>query len=334
MPPPKRKSPRRPASVPAEATFDETENEWVIGAWRGDRRVGDWTAWRPDGTLVVKSSFDTRGDLDGICRRFHPDGRVSLESRYSHGVRWGRTRHTRSLAGDSPEDVHMAHMPPQVFEFAYAYKAGEVGPLSTLLGRRGVKNPPAVRLGVLASFARDFPKYLPGTTMLTVGSVVDIAKRRFNLPALFYEGPAMKDGSILRFAFEPRDKRRKSGLPAWQDPDWGTVVSRDEAAKKLIVGVDFADAILAPGRSSPEMGFRVDQKRSVFSVLEVQKGGVAAKAGLKIADVVLAANGRSMKSTLDYCEACVAYAETGRVELGLKRAGKRLVVELRAKKAR
>lgn len=49
-----------------------------------------------------------------------------MESRYVASVRWGKTRHTRSRRGDSPEDVHMAPFPAEVFEVALAYAAGNV----------------------------------------------------------------------------------------------------------------------------------------------------------------------------------------------------------------
>ena len=44
-------SPKRPRGVPAPALFDATENEWQLGAKKGKMLVGDWTWWRPDGTL-------------------------------------------------------------------------------------------------------------------------------------------------------------------------------------------------------------------------------------------------------------------------------------------
>jgi PDZ domain len=319
--------PPRPSTVPAEATWNDLENEWERGATRGNKSVGDWTWWRPDGTLVCRSRFDDEGELDGVCRRYHPDGRVSMESRYVHGVRWGKTRHTRSLGGNSPEDVHLAALPNSVFEIALAYKAGESGPIAALLGRAGVESPPASRLGVLPEFERDIGKYLPGTAMLAIGTFTDIAGRRFDAPALFFDGLAMEDGSSLRFAFAPPGVRT-SKKPAWQDPDYGTVLTTGEAKRKLIVGVDYVDALFAPGHAPPDPGFAVETSERGVSVRMVEKGGAAARARLRAGDRIVRMNERLVASTLDYLEGRVELAAARRIRLEVARKEATLTLDL------
>jgi len=320
-------TPARPSTVPAEATWNALENEWERGAKRGAASIGDWTWWRPDGTLVCRSSFDDEGKLDGVCRRYHPDGRISMESRYVHGVRWGKTRHTRSLGGGSPEDVHLATLPPEVFEIALAYRADESGPIAALLGRAGVESPPSSRLGVLPEFEHDIRKFLPGTAMLAIGTFTDIALRRFDAPALFFDGLAIEDGSSLRFAFAPPGTRT-SAKPAWQDPDYGTVLSTDEAKRKLIVGVDYVDALFATGHPPPDPGFAVETSERGVSLRMVNKGGAAAKAKLRAGDRLVRMNDRPIASTLDYLEGRVELAAARRIRLEVARKEETLHVEL------
>src|SRR5262245_16150886 len=184
-------APTRPPTVPAEATSVRADDEWELGRRENGKLVGDVTWWRADGSLVCKSHFDDGGELHGLCRRFHPDGSASMESRYVHGVRWGRTWHTRSRTGDSPEDVHMAIFPPSVFRIEYVYVGGQTAPLTTLLTREGLESPPRVRLGTLVDFAADIRKIAPGTAFLVTGGPRDIAKRTIDVRALLYLGPAM-----------------------------------------------------------------------------------------------------------------------------------------------
>lgn len=68
---------------------------------RSGAHRGEVTWWRRDGSLVCRSHFDDEGRLDGVATRFHPDGTVSMESRYVQGTRWGKTLHTRSRSGRS-----------------------------------------------------------------------------------------------------------------------------------------------------------------------------------------------------------------------------------------
>ena len=317
---------KRPAGVPAKAVFNSAENEWELGATKGGVPVGEWTWWRPDGTLVCRSTYDDEGALHGVSRRHHPDGSLSMESRYSHGVRWGKTRHTRSLRGGSPEDAHMAAVPPHVFELSMVYNAGDVL-LVAMLNEKGAKSPPKSQGGWFADLAREMPKFVPGTAFMSLGTLVDVADRRVDVPVLFYDGPALADHSVLRFSFAPPGAR-KSKVPAWQDPTYGTAISLEEAKKKLVLAVDLLDVLFAPGREPPALGFTIDLNEGVFSLGKVPKGGLADKAGLKIGDVITSINGRRIASPSDYIEGRREVAEKRKLSLGVERRGKKIKADL------
>ena len=319
-------SPKRPRGVPAAALFDATENEWQLGAKRGKKLVGDWSWWRPDGTLGGRSSFDADGQLHGIATRYHSDGSVSMESRYVHGVRWGKTRHTRSRRGDSPEDVHMAPFPDHVFEVAMAYSAGTIL-VQAACNELAAKKPPKVHAGWFEEFAREIPKYEAGTAFMVLGTITDVAKQRFEVPVLFYDGPAYEDYSVLRFAFAPPGART-STKPAWQDPEYGTAVSLDEAKTKLLLAVDAFDVLAASGKPPPDAGFKIEVEKKTFSIREVVPGGAAAKAGLRVGDVIVSMNGKRIATPGDYMAARGELAMTRRLRLGIQRGKQKLDVEL------
>lgn len=322
-------APRRPKGVPAAAVWNAADNEWELGKRSGTRSVGEWTWWRPDGTVVCRSTYDAAGKLHGVARRHHPDGSTSLESRYVHGVRWGKTRHTRSPKGDSDEDVHMAQLPDHVFELAMTYHAGEVLLLS-MMNSAGTKKPPKLRGVCFEDFAREIPKYEAGTAFMVLGTVVDIAKRRFDVPVLYYDGPAHADFSVLRFAFAPPGLRT-SETPSWQDPDYGTAISLDEAKKKLVLAVDALDLLFSPGRTPPDAGFSIELEKGAFTIRNVAAGGLAAKAGLRVGDVIVTMNGKTVAHPSDYLGARGDFAKDRRLALGVKRGKQTVDVNLVAK---
>jgi hypothetical protein len=326
-PPKKTAAPaKRPKGVPPEAVFDAAENEWQVGAKKGKKLLGDWTWWRPDGTLCARSSFNDQGELHGIARRYHSDGSISMESRYVHGVRWGKTRHTRSRRGDSPEDVHMAEFPDHVFEVAMAYSAGD-NLVQSATNKFAVKKPPQVENGWFDKFAKEIPKYEAGTAFMVLGTITDIAKQRFEVPVLFYDGPAHEDYSILRFSFHPPGSYT-SKKPTWQDPEYGTAVSLKEASKKLLLAVDAFDLLAASGKAPPDAGFKIEIEKNGIAIREVAPKHAAAKAGLRVGDVIAKMNGKRIKTPGDYMAGRGELAQSRRIVLGIVRGKKKLDVEL------
>ncbi|MBX3189295.1 MAG: PDZ domain-containing protein [Labilithrix sp.] len=316
----------RPKTVPKAAIWIEKDAEWELGTRKRKTPVGDFKWWRPDGTMVGASQFDDKGKLHGVARRFHPDGSISMASRYVHGVRWGKTRHTRSLAGGSPEDLHMSELPDHVFEIVMVYGAGELVPATALLNRLGVKSAPKSHVGWLASFRNEIPKFEAGTAFLPLGTVLDVANRRHDVPILYYAGPAVRDHSVLRFAFAPAAARAGS----WKDPAFGTVLSIAEAQRKLIVAVDYLGRLFSLGKPPPDAGFSIEQHDGAIAIRKIHAGGAAAKAGLRVGDVLVALGGKPLAKIADYLDARVELAEQRRLEIKAKRGGTIVNVTLKA----
>jgi hypothetical protein len=85
----KRKLPRRPAHVPAEAVFKD--DEWEIGPKdaRGNP-VGEWTFWwGATGDLCCKTIYKDKNNFDFV--RYHPDGTYSQKGTYRNGKETGIT---------------------------------------------------------------------------------------------------------------------------------------------------------------------------------------------------------------------------------------------------
>ena len=305
--------------------FVPDDDEWELGLKKNGMLLGDVTWWRSDGTVVCKSHFDETGKLHGTCRRFHPDGDLSMESRYVHGVRWGKTWHTRSRNGDSPENVHLDSLPPNVFRVEYAYINGQTAPLITALTREGLETPPKIRLGCLVDFAADIPKVAPGTAFLVTGGPRDIAGRAIEARAIFYLGPATEDHSMLRFSvsLEPPSAER----PRWQDPN-ATVIAQDQAREKLFLAVDAMDSLIVDDRPPPRVGVRLSVDEDIV-VREVEATGLAARAGLQPKDRLLRVNGREIRRLLDYVEGLRELVTKRSMDLVVERNGKQINVGLR-----
>jgi hypothetical protein len=131
----------RPAGVPPDAVWNAGDNEWELGERRGAVQVGTWTWWRPDGSIVCRSVFDDGGKLDGIARRWHPNGEPSLIAPYVRGKLHGKQIATRPSTGDSPEMRELLAL-DDVFrsEMLYLDGAAQQG-VTTLYGRDGLFDP-------------------------------------------------------------------------------------------------------------------------------------------------------------------------------------------------
>jgi hypothetical protein len=68
--------PARPATVPPEATGNEQDREWVLGARDAEGRFqGPVRYWRPDGTLRSVCEH-VGGRPHGSATRYHESGEV------------------------------------------------------------------------------------------------------------------------------------------------------------------------------------------------------------------------------------------------------------------
>lgn len=317
-------NPARPEGVPVAAVYVPGDDEWELGARSpSGEHVGDVTWWRRDGSLVCKSRFDDQGKLDGVATRFHPDGTVSMESRYVHGTRWGKTWHSRSKHGDSPEDVHMAALPDEVHRLELVYVNGQAGPIQAVLGREGADAPPEVRMGRLVDCARDAGKYLPGTVFMAFGTIVDIADRRVDADALFFRGLGTTDGSMLRFGLSPTPP---PGVVPWQDPN-ATVLETAKVADRLVVGVDFIAARVSAGRMPTSLGVKLMHEGGGLALRDVPAGSLGQRLCLAVGDRLETINGRTVHGVPDYLDGIAEWDRAGALTLVVARAGKRITVE-------
>lgn len=314
------KTPSRPSTVPQEARFVPEDQEWELGERRGEKRIGILKWWRVDGTLVCESHFDEDGELDGIARRYHPDGTVSMESSYVHGQRWGKTWHSRSRSGDSPEDVHMQALPDEVCRLELVYVGDKAGPVQALLGRDGANQPPELRVGRLVHFQRDIGKYLRGTVFVPFGTIIDIAGREVDANALFFLGLATEDGSLVRVSLTPPTSADEKD---WQNEN-ATVLQATSVEDRLVVAVDFMAARI-DGRPPVPIGlsFRhVDRGLAIASMLP---NGIGTKLGLKPEDRLVEVNGHAINGVPDFLDAVADWTERGELKVSVLREGQTLI---------
>ncbi len=117
--------PQRPASVPINAVWSEKDQEWVLSERdAAGARVGEVSYFRPDGSLCCVSQY-VAGKADGVSRRFHESGEVSMLAHYVdgvlHGVRiW--------YASDSPttEKMHSEGLSDAVVRVEVDYVHGNL----------------------------------------------------------------------------------------------------------------------------------------------------------------------------------------------------------------
>jgi hypothetical protein len=223
----------------------------------------------------------------------------------------------------------MAQVPPEVHRLEMAYTNGQMMPMLVTLNAAGRDTPPELRAGNLVNMLRDLPKYLRGTPFMVIGGVTDIANRNHDVRVLFFDGPALADYSHLRFAFAPPGSPRDSDKPTWQDPNYGTVLSIEEAQQKLFVPVDIVDALIADGSMPVKWGVRVELVGGTVRVREFEPGGVAEKSELRPGDVLIEANGKPVDSIVSFVEARVDASRTRTLALKVLRGAKKLTFTLR-----
>jgi hypothetical protein len=207
-----------------------------------------------------------------------------------------------------------------------AYAGGEIL-VQSASNTRARTRPPTVRHGWFEDFSREIRKFERGTAFLTLGIVVDVAKQRFDVPVLFYDGPAHADHSILRFSFHPPGTY-ESKKPSWQDPEYGTALAIAEAQSKLVLAVDALDVLARSGKQPPDVGMAVDVEKGRFVVRSVKAKGAAAKAGLRAGDVLYSMNGHRLVTPSDYMAGRGVLAETRRLGLVVQRGKRKVDVAL------
>ncbi|MFE7113438.1 hypothetical protein ACFU98_45190 [Streptomyces sp. NPDC057575] len=107
----------RPAGVPAEAFWDDGDNEWVLAEGDEDgRKHGLVTYWRPDGTLVNHCTYE-RGVPHGSSTRYHESGEVSRTCTFVNGVMHGVDAVFRSTGPTTELAFPVSRMPDNVWRY-------------------------------------------------------------------------------------------------------------------------------------------------------------------------------------------------------------------------
>lgn len=119
------RTPKRPATVPAQARWVPDDEEWEQGTIAPDgQRTGAFTYWRADGTKCNECTF-VGGKTHGPFKRFHENGEVSQDGEFVAGELHG-TR--RWFACDAPttERMHERGVSEKVRRSEMDYVRGRV----------------------------------------------------------------------------------------------------------------------------------------------------------------------------------------------------------------
>lgn len=100
------KNQERPITVPQEAIWNASQNEWELGEKNEQGNyIGEWKWWlAPKGYLCCHTFFDENGKMLSF-KRFHPNGEVSRYGTFENGVQI--------------EDVYLKSSEPTSEVFAY-----------------------------------------------------------------------------------------------------------------------------------------------------------------------------------------------------------------------
>ncbi|MBV1861824.1 MAG: hypothetical protein KUG77_25615 [Nannocystaceae bacterium] len=85
----------RPTNVPASATWEEGDNEYLVSALKDGKKHGKSTWYRPDGTRCCETLFEY-GEANGPYARYHENGERSqvgtMKANKRHGlIQWYRS---------------------------------------------------------------------------------------------------------------------------------------------------------------------------------------------------------------------------------------------------
>lgn len=183
-------APPRPASVPAEAVFDDLDRRWIEGTRGPDgARTGAWREWREDGSLYLKTHY-VGGLTHGDQPEFHPDGSPAMEAKWVAGVQKETTAY-RCKSGETdfamwkdihprvvrvvsvPDDRGLGWRTGMLFDESGA----EVGPTGEPIPPRPAGVPATARYLMLG----DVPAWIDGATQYTTH--LPIGRRRVWSPA-------------------------------------------------------------------------------------------------------------------------------------------------------
>ena len=117
----------RPATVPAEAVWNERTFEWDLVPRDAEGRAhGLVRCWRSDGALAHEYEHRA-GERHGVFRRFHPDGSVAREGRYEGGSQHGLAiAHAYEGPGVTHEPMQSCCVPPGAWQLQHDFSRGHL----------------------------------------------------------------------------------------------------------------------------------------------------------------------------------------------------------------
>ncbi len=107
------KNQERPTTVPKEAIWNATQNEWELGIKNEQGNyIGEWKWWlAPKGHLCCHTFFDDKGNMLNF-KRFHPNGEISRYGTFENG--------------EQIEDVYLKSSEPTSEIFAFGNSDNKV----------------------------------------------------------------------------------------------------------------------------------------------------------------------------------------------------------------
>jgi hypothetical protein len=227
---------KRPENVPLEAVWIPEDYEWGLGEKKDDKCIGEWKWWRPDGSLACHSFFNEEGQLEGIARRYHPNGEISLYVRYHKGKIFGKAIYTKVTSGESPENLNFPEEPKSLYRMEYIQQGNSVNDdCLTFYNLEGVKEPIESDVkGYSIDLGNQLHKLLTTTKMIMLSDELKpIEGRNIKLgkgTIVIYWGLALVNGTIHRIKLPDKTI---------------TVVEAEEINKKLSLTIDKADLDIA-----------------------------------------------------------------------------------------
>jgi hypothetical protein len=158
-------TPRRPASVPDGAIFED--DGWCAGPLEKQQRSGRWELWYADGKKLGAMTY-LRGKEHGPAEYLDPSGKLMQRAHYHRGVLHGKQSWFR-VSKNQP-DV-FASLPANVVQYDQLYRDDVATAYCTLLSKQVTKHPLVVDAG---GQVKDMARAI-GTTILPNSRLVLVA---------------------------------------------------------------------------------------------------------------------------------------------------------------
>ncbi len=221
----------QPQNIPVQAVWVEKNKEWAYGPTDNNREIGEWRWWRSDGSLSAHSSYNMEGLLDGIVKRYHPNGELSQWARYRKGKIFGRQILTKPTSGFSTENPNFPTSSHEVYRWDAVFLEGVMYNIHTFYNLEGLKKPISTNGdGYSINLGEQLYKILPDTSLVMVEDILQPISGR---------GIRVGKKSIVTY-MGPADKSEKNYIIKL-DTDRQVIVSAQEISQKLSLAVDRID---------------------------------------------------------------------------------------------